>query len=62
MSSVWLLKNHKAILPYLQVVLNNYFTFSKLQAVILGLIAQRVGGFNCYSAYRRAKFNNVNMQ
>jgi len=60
-SLVWLLKDHKAILPYLQVVLNNSVIFSKLQTAILGLIARRVGGFNCYSAYRCAKFNNVKM-
>lgn len=56
---VWLLKDHKAILPYLQAVLNNSVIFSKLQTAISGLIAQRVGGINCYSAYRRAKFNNI---
>lgn len=54
-SPVWLLKDHKAILPYLQVVLNNSAIFSKLHTAILGLITERVGGFNWYSAYRRAK-------
>lgn len=47
MTSVWLLKDRRAVLLYLQAVLNNSFTFSKLQTAILGLIAQRVRGFNC---------------
>lgn len=47
MTSVWLLKDHRAVLPYLQAVLNNSFTLCKWQTVILGLIAQRVSGFNC---------------
>lgn len=58
---MWLLKDRKAIFPYLQVLLNNSVIFSKLQTAILGLIALRVGGFNCYAAYKLAKFNNVKM-
>lgn len=45
-SRVWLLKDHKAILPYLQVVLNNSVIFSKLQTAVLGLITERDGDFN----------------
>lgn len=41
---MWLFKHHKAILPYLQVVLNNSAIFSKLQTAVLGLITERVGG------------------